>query len=289
MKRILMAVILFTGCYTTVFAQPSDWQEVEQIFGRKGTVQGEMLKVTFPRSDLSVKIEGIKIDPGLALTTWIGFEKTGNSVLMMGDMVLLQKEVTPVLSKLTTSGVQVTALHNHLIGTEPSVMYLHFSGAGEPKKLAEAMNSALSLTGTPVGTLESPVSPAKTDWSKVETILGKTGAKKENLLQVGFPRKESIKENGVDVPPFLGVATGMNLEMLDDKRAAATGDFVLLADEVNPVAKALTESGIAVTAVHSHMLHESPRLFFLHFWGVAEPEKIARGLKSALDKTNSVR
>jgi len=278
------------GYHTAAFAQQSDWQEVEHVFGRKGMAQEKMLKVTFPRADLSVKIGVVKISPGLALTSWIGFEDTGKTVLMMGDLVLLQKEVMTVVSKLSASGVQVTALHNHLIGTEPPVMYLHFSGRGEPKKLAETMRSALSTTGTPMGAQEA-ASPAttKVDWSRVEAIIGKSGSKKGNLLQMGFPRKEKIREDGMDIPPFMGVGTGINLEMMDDGKVAATGDFVLIADEVNPVIKALIEGGITVSAVHSHMLQESPRLFFLHFWGVDEPEKIARGLKTALDQTDSVK
>src|SRR6185369_9863489 len=167
------------------------------------------------------------------------------------------------------------------------VMYLHFSSNGDPRKLAEAMRAALSLTETPME-VQQPAASQTTAvvWTKVEAIFGKAGQKKGNLLQLGFPRQETIKEHGMEVPPFLGMATAINMQAVGNK-AATTGDFVLLAEEVNPVVQALTGHNIAVTAIHSHMLHESPRLFFLHFWGHDEPEKLASGLKAALDKTNS--
>lgn len=289
MKRIFMVIALLMGSVTAVFAQSPDWQGVEKVLGRKGTVQGDMFKITFPRTDLSVKVGDVPVEPGLALTSWIGFNGMGTRAMMMGDLVLLENEVTPVMTKLVAAGIQLTALHNHLIGTKPVVMYLHFGGEGDSRKLAEAMRSALALTRTPMETPAPAASPeTSAAWAKVEAVFGKTGQKKGNLFQVSFPRKETITEKGVEVPPYLGMATGINLQMVGSK-AAATGDFVLVADEVNPVVKALVEHGIAVTAIHSHMLYESPRLFFLHFWGYDEPEKLANGLKAALDRTNSVK
>ncbi len=267
-------------------AQPMGWQGVEAALGRKGTVQEDMLKVTFPRSDLKVTVGEIPIEPGLALTSWIGFKGSEKNAMMMGDLVLLEKEVSPVMSQLVAKGIDITALHNHLLNETPTVMYLHFSGNGAPGKLAEAMRSALSMTGTPMEAKKSAApQTAAIDWTKVETIFARTGQKKGNLLQLSFSRKETIKEHGMVVPPYLGMATGINIQAVGNK-AAATGDFVLLGDEVNPVVKALTSHNIAVTAIHSHMLLESPRLFFLHFWGYDDPEKLASGLKTALDNTN---
>ena len=286
MKRIVLVSILLICSSTFVLAEQRDWQGVESALGRKGTVQEDMLKVAFPRTDLSVKVGEVPVEPGLALTSWIGFKGTEKNAMMMGDLVLLEREVAPVMAQLLAKGIEVTALHNHILNESPIVMYLHFSGNGDPRKLAEAMRSALSLTGTPTVMLP-PVTSQTTavDWTRVETIIAKTGQKKGNLLQLSFPRKETIKEHEMDVPPFMGMATGINIQAVGNK-AATTGDFVLLADEVNPVVKALTSHNIAVTAIHSHMLHESPRLFFLHFWGYDEPEKLARGLKAALNQTN---
>ncbi len=286
MKRALLLFALVLWSFTSANAQPADWQGVEEALGRKGTVQGDMFKITFPRTDLSVKVGDVPVEPDLALTSRIGFKGMEKRAMMMGDLVLLENEVAPVMAKLVAEGIKITALHNHLIGTTPPVIYLHFSGEGDPRKLAGALRAAFALTHTPMETPAPSASPATpVDWAKVEAILGKSGQKKGGLLQVSFPRKEKIVEKGMEVPPYLGMATGINLQMVDGK-AATTGDFVLVADEVNPVVKALVGQGIAVTAIHSHMLYESPRLFFLHFWGYDEPEKLAKGLKAALDNIN---
>lgn len=286
MKRALLLFALVLWSFTSVYAQPAGWDGVEKVLGRKGTVQGKMFKITCPRTDLSVRVGAVPVAPGLALTSWIGFKGMGNRAMMMGDLVLLENEVAPVMTKLVAEGIKITALHNHLIGTTPTIIYLHFSGEGDPRKLAGALRAALSVTSTPMAPPASAeATPNPVDWAKVEAILGKGGQKKGNLFQVSFPRKEKIVENGMEVPPYLGMATGINLQMVDGK-AATTGDFVLIGSEVNPVVKALIDHGLAVTAIHSHMLYESPRLFFLHFWGYDEPEKLAKGLKAALDNIN---
>ncbi len=287
MKRAQVAGIVMSLMLlgASAFGQSIDWKGVEEASGRKGAVQADMLKVTFPRTDLSVKVGDVPVEPGLALTSWIGFKTMGKRAMMMGDLVLLENEVAPVMAKLVAEGVKITALHNHLIGSTPVVMYLHFSGEGNPEKLAGAMRSALTMTATPL-VASTPSETAKpADWAKVEVIFGKAGQKKGNLLQLGFPRKETIKEKGMVVSPYLGVANSINMQMVGTK-AATTGDFVIIGSEVNPVIKALVDHGLTVTAVHSHMLFESPRLFFLHFWGYDEPEKIAMGLKAALGKIN---
>lgn len=287
MKKFFLVITFLLGFASALFAQSYEWQQVEAALGRKGTVQEDMLKVTFPRTDLSVKVGDITVEPGLALTSWIGFKGSENNAMMMGDLVLLDREVSPVIAMLVAKGIEVTAIHNHILNESPAVKYLHFSGNGAPLKLAEGMRAALSLTGTPID-IQQPSTTQTTliDWTKVEAIFVKTGQKKGNMFQLGFPRKESIKEHGMEVSPYMGMATGINMQAVGNK-AATTGDFVLLAEEVNPVVKALTSYNIAVTAIHSHMLNESPRLFFLHFWGYDDPEKLASGLKTALDKTNS--
>lgn len=284
MKRALWLFGFFLFGLIPSYAQTTGWDGVENAVGRKGAVQGDMFKITFPRSDLSVRIGEVPVEPGLALTSWIGFKKMGKQAMMMGDLVLLEDEVAPVEAKLVTEGVKLTALHNHLVGSKPVVLYLHFSGEGNPEKLAGVMRSALAVTATPMTPPAiEPTPPA--DWAKVEAIFGKTGQKKGNILQLGFPRKEKIKEKGMEVSSYLGMANSINMQMVGTK-AATTGDFVLIGSEVNPVVKELIDHGLTVTAIHSHMLFESPRLFFLHFWGYDEPEKLATGLKAALGKVN---
>ena len=259
---------------------------LNNVFGKKGTVQGMVYRITYPRSDLKVKINEFSVAPGLALTSWIGILFMGNESMMMGDLVLLDTEEAAVVSKLVSSGLSITAIHNHLTNEKPAIKYIHFSGSGDPLKLAASIKSVLGITGTPLVPPVAQQPMASPDWSKVEAILGKTGKHNGQILSYTFPRKEKLMEGGMEMPPSIGMATGINFQM-DGNKAGITGDFVLLADEVNPVVKALTENGIVVTAIHNHMLFDDPRLFMMHFWAVDDPEKLATGLKAALDKTNS--
>lgn len=259
---------------------------LNNAFGRKGMVQGLVYRITFPRSDLKVKVNDFSVSPGLALTSWIGFMTMGHESMIMGDLVLLDTEVGPVVAKLVASHLSLTAIHNHLVNEKPAIKYIHISGSGDALQLAEAIKSVLAVTGTPLTPPPGQIQTGSPDWSKVEAILGKSGKHNGQLLQYTFPRKEKLMESGMEMPPPIGMATGINFQM-DGSNSGITGDFVLLADEVNPVVKALTENGIAVTAIHNHMLYDDPRLFMMHFWAVNDPEKLAIGLKAALDKTNS--
>ncbi|MBI1806859.1 MAG: DUF1259 domain-containing protein [Ignavibacteria bacterium] len=288
MKRVMVLTALVLSSCLLVIGQTQNWSEVEKVFEKKGTVKGDAFKIAFPRTDVHVTVDSVTIESGLALTSWIGFKQMNDHSMMMGDLVLLEHEVDPVLKKLVASGIEVTALHNHLLGESPKVMYLHFGGSGDATQLAQKMKEVLSRTGTPIGPqpLQRAEQVVEIDWSTVETQLGHTGQHKGPLIQFSIPRAETITEHGAEIPALLGMATAINIQKAGEK-AATTGDFVLLADEVNPVVKALTEHGIAVTAIHNHMLYDSPRLFMVHFWGYDQPENLARGLKAALDKTNS--
>ena len=286
MKRCCLLIIVFL---TVVSAQQPNWQSVENTLGRKGVVQGDMYKVTFPRSDTRVSVGDVVIEPGLALTSWVAFMSRGDHVMLMGDLVLLETEIAPVEKTLIENHLEISAIHNHVLEEQPKIIYMHIAGEGKAETLAEAVNNVLRQTATLLGPSQLSPKPTAIDWSNVESVLGLTGKHNGNLLQLSLPRKEKITEHGMDIPPFMGMATAINLQRVDSQRAATTGDFVLLADEVNPVVKALNEHAIVVTALHSHMLFESPRLFFLHFWAVGDPKKIAEGLKAAVDKTNSVK
>lgn len=290
MKKTITS-ITFLMSFLFCNAQQNDWTGVEQVFGKKGGVQEGVLKITFPRFDLKVNIGEFQVESGLALTSWIGFIRAGNHLMvmddktmMMGDLVLLDKEVAPVIAKLVSVNLEITAVHNHLVGESPNIKYIHFAGKGDGVKLAEAIRSVISLTGTPLTPPQTPDPKVVPDWSQVEVILGNSGKHNGNLLLFSFPRLEKLTDSGMEMPPYMGMATAINFQM-DGNKAAITGDFVLLADEVNPVIKALTENGISVTALHNHMLYDNPRLFMLHFWAVDAPEKLAIGLKAALDKT----
>ena len=258
---------------------------LNNVFGKKGTVTGNVYKITYPRSDLKVKVGDFNVAPGLALGTWVGIISMGDHAMMMGDLVLLDSEVPKVINKLMEQNLEVTAIHNHLINETPAVKYIHYHGEGNATELAQKIKAVLEVTGTPLIT-PSTQNQAQVDWSKVTAILGTTGKQNGILLSYTFPRNEETKESGMEMPPAMGMATAINFQM-SGIQAAITGDFVLLADEVNPVVKTLTENGIMPTAIHSHMLHDEPRLFMMHFWAIDNPEKLAKGLKAALDKTNS--
>ena len=263
-----------------------DSTALNNVFGKKGIVSGSVYKITYPRSDLKVKVGDFNVAPGLALGTWVGIINMGNHSMMMGDLVLLDSEVPKAISKLMEENLEITAIHNHLINETPAVKYIHYHGEGDAVTLAKEIKEVLQVTGTPLAPPATPTQTQSIDWNKVTAILGSTGKQNGMLLQYAFPRNEKLTESGMEMPPSMGMATAINFQM-DGSRAAITGDFVMLADEVNPVIKALTENGITPTAIHSHMLHDEPRLFMMHFWAVDDPEKLAKGLKAALDKTNS--
>ena len=268
---------------------PQEWKSVEDALGRKGSIQpGDVFKFSLPRSDMKVTVAGTPIKAGLALGSWLAFKKVGNEAVMMGDLVLLQSEVEPVMLKLQREGIEQTAVHNHLLNENPRVMYMHVAEHGDARKLASALKDALALTKTP----NSPASSAKQtnlgiDTGQIDKTLGYQGKNNNGIYQFSVPRAESISDMGTDIPPSMGTATSINFQPTANGRAAITGDFVLIGSEVNPVIRALRENGIQVTAVHSHMLTENPRLFFMHFWANDDALKLAKGLRAAIDKTNA--
>jgi len=259
---------------------------LDKVFGRKGAVTGNVYRVAFPRSDVKISVGDFSVAPGLALTSWVALHRMGSESMMMGDLCMLDSEEPAVVAKLVELGLGVTAIHNHLVGEKPAIKFLHFSGSGDALALAGKIKQVFALTGTPIAAPAATGSTAVPDWSAVEAVLGTKGKKNGSVLSYGFPRAERLMESGMEMPAPMGMATGINLQM-DGTRAATTGDFVLLADEVNKVVAALETHGITVTAIHNHMLYDEPRLFMLHFWGVGEPGRLAQGLKAALEKTNS--
>jgi hypothetical protein len=264
-----------------------DRESVENIFGKKGTMQDGALKFTFPRYDLKVTIGSVLIEPELALTSWMAFHQVGNQSMVMGDLVLLEREIDLVVLRLIANNIKITALHNHLLYELPRIMYLHISGTGDAVRLAQGIKNALSVTQTPhVGHTVSQALP-QGYWNIVEGIMGKKGNKVGKVIQFSFPRADNIKEFGVQIPPSMGISQAVNFQA-EGQNTATTGDFVLIAKEVNPVIRTLKQYGITVTAIHNHMLYESPRLFYLHFWAVDTPEKLAYGLRQALGQTNTV-
>lgn len=287
MKQLFVFLILIGFCPAVLADADTAKSDLEKIFGQKGAAQEDIMKFTFLRSDLKVKMGAIAVAPGLALTSWAGFKIMGDHSIVMGDLVLTDKEVQSVVKKCGENGIEITALHNHLIGSTPNLMYLHYAGRGDPSKLANSIKAVLGVTKTPIGKPGSTQQERKTkDLAQLESILGRAGHQKGRLIQFSVERQDKIIENEMEISSALGVAMPINFEIVGEK-AAATGDFVLTADEVNPVIKALSENNIQITAVHNHMLRESPRLFFLHFWGYDTPETLAKGIRAALAHVNA--
>jgi len=285
------AVVIMTAI--GAHAQPgAEWAAVEQALGSKGAVQaGDVFRVGMPRSDLKVTVQGVAVRPGFALGSYAAFHKMGKGAMVMGDLVLLDEEVPKVMSGLMEHGLRITALHNHLNEMSPHVMYMHYSGQGDPVELAKALREALSASGTPFGAPPAGVvaDTSAIDQKPVEAALGRSGRVTNGILQVVVGRAERITEGGMELLPAMGVATVLNFQPTDDGKAAITGDFVLIAPEVNKVARTLREHGIQVTAIHNHALADTPRLVYMHFWAHDEPVKLAQGLRAALALTNSAK
>jgi hypothetical protein len=278
---------------TSAHAAEIDWQKVDDALGRKAAVSGDAHRYGFPRTDLTVTLDGVSIKPALALGGWVALKPMHDEAMVMGDLVLLESEVNPVMLKLIEGGLEITAVHNHLLRASPATFYLHVGGHGDPAKLAAAIHDALAVSKTPLATPAAP-GPAPAidlDTAQLDQIIGAKGQANGGVYQFNVPRRDPVAEEGMQLTPPapLGVAIGINFQPTGGGKAAITGDFVLTNDEVNPVIKELRANGIDVTAVHSHMLDEQPRLFFLHFWAVDDALKLAKGLRAALDKTASTK
>jgi len=277
---------------TAANAQAIDWEKVDAAFGRKpAVVAGDVHRYGFPRSDLQVTLDGVQIKTPFALGGWIALKPAHGGVMAMGDLVLLESEVNPVMAKLIAGGLEVTAVHNHLLRASPATFYMHVGGHGDAVKLAAAIREALSESKTPLSPPAAPAAPPAIDLDtgQLDQIIGVKGNNAGGVYQFGVPRREQITESGVVLTPVgpLGVAHAINFQPTGNAKAAITGDFVLLGNEVNPVLRTLRENGVDVTALHSHMLGDEPRLYFMHFWANDDAVKLARALRAALEKTTA--
>jgi Domain of Unknown Function (DUF1259) len=273
-------------------AQAIDWDKIDATFARKAAVAGEIHRYGFPRTDLQVTLDGVTIRPAFALGGWIAFEPMRDTAMVMGDLVLLQSEVNPVMAKLLEGGLEVTAVHNHLLRAEPLTFYMHVGGHGDPAKMAETIRNALAVSKTPLTPPAAPAAPPAIDLdtAQLDQIIGAKGAANGGVYQFNVPRRDPITEGGMMVGmPAMGGATAINFQPTGDGKAAITGDFVLIGTEVNDVVRTLRSNGIDVTAIHSHMLTEQPRIIFMHFWANDDAMKLAKALRAALDKTASVK
>ncbi len=282
--RSVRMVVLMLLLPTIAAAQAIDTTKIDQALGRSGQKFGDVYKIGFPRTDLHVSVNGLAIKPGLALGSWAAFMGTDDHAMVMGDLVLLEDELNPVMEKLRVASFQISAVHNHLIAETPHVMYMHYMGLGPAAQLAASLKNALAVSKTPLdkpaSAAEEPTPPA---WVKaVEDSVGRKGTFRGGVLSYGVPRGQPVTMDGMTIAPSAGVAEAINFQAADSGNVATTGDFVLTAEEVNPVIAELQTHQILVTALHSHMLTEQPRLFFMHFWAIGSPGSVGGGIAAAL-------
>jgi hypothetical protein len=290
LQKLALAALL-TGASGGSLAADNDWQaRVGEALGKPGAAApGGIYRVGLPRTDLKVTLDGVELKPGFALGGWLAFEKMSEQGMVMGDLVLTESEVAPVMTKLAAGGIEVTALHNHLLRNQPFTMYMHVLGQGDPVKMAAVLHAALAESKTPLSAAApAPASPPQIDLDTVaiDQTLGAKGTNNGGVYQFSIPRAEPIKDGNMDVPPPMGSANAINFQPTGGGKAAITGDFVLIGKEVNPVLKALRDHGIEVTAIHNHMLDDQPHLYFMHFWANDDARKLAEGLKAALAHVN---
>lgn len=294
MRKTISALMAIGVCLiATVHAQDVSWQQVDETLGRKPAVAGDVHRYGFPRTDLTVILDGVTIKPALALGGWVAFKPAHGGVMAMGDLVLLESEINPVMLKMMAGGLKITAVHNHLLGASPATFYMHVAGHGDPVRIATAIKDALAESKTPLSVPAPVAAPPAVDLdtAQLDQIIGVKGQANGGVYQFNVPRRDPITEDGMQLSPVgpMGVATAINFQPTGGGKAAITGDFVLTGEEVNPVIMALRSHGIAVTALHNHMLDEQPRLFFMHFWANDDAVKLANGVRAALDKTASTK
>jgi uncharacterized protein DUF1259 len=284
----LLTLVATLSIPTLLNAADIDWKKVDAALGKTAAVSGEVHRYGLPRSDLHVTLDGVAIKPALALGGWVAFAPMHGQAMVMGDVVLLESEITPVMTKLLDGGLDITAIHNHILRASPATFYMHVGGHGDPEKMAAIIRSALSASNTPFDPPATTAGPAPTvdlDTAKLDQIIGVRGTANGGVYQFAVPRRDPILESGMQVNGPLGGANAINFQPTGNGKAAITGDFLVTGNEVNPLIRALRAGDIEVTAIHSHMLDEQPRMFFIHFWANEDALKLARGIRTALETT----
>jgi len=290
MKRNLTLLMLVAAMAFPALAKAADidWKKVDAALGKTAAVSGEVHRYGLPRSDLHVTLDGVTIKSALALGGWVAFAPMHGEAMVMGDLVLSETEITPVMTKLLEGGLDITAIHNHILRASPATFYMHVGGHGDPEKMAAVIRSALSASKTPFDPPPTTAGPAPTvdlDTAKLDEIMGVKGTTNGGVYQFGVPRRDPVMESGMQVNGPLGGANAINFQPTGNGKAAITGDFLVTGNEVNPLIRALRAGDIEVTAIHSHMLDEQPRMFFIHFWANDDALKLARNVRTALETT----
>jgi hypothetical protein len=277
------------GAQPVMHIEPLDTSLIERITGIKGKSNKGEYKITIPQNDLDIEVDGFRIIPAMGLGTWIAFTPVPEGAMVMGDIVLTENDLKQVQARVIQEGLTITAIHNHFVRNHPNVMYMHIGGAGNTEMMARKARAVLDQVATSRGhnpaAASVPDVPFSIDSKKLDGIIGSSGEMAKGVYKYTIGRPDiALKEHGVPVSTFLGFNTWAAFQGSED-RAAVAGDFTMTENEVAPVIKALVEHGIEVVAVHNHMVHEQPRIFFLHYWGLGKAEELAKGLRAALDQT----
>jgi len=290
-RSLPLFLVLLATTATCADAAEIDWTKVDQALGKPGAIQpGGVHKWGLPRTDLKITVDGVQLKPTFALGSWVAFMPMDGNAMLMGDLVLTEDEVSPVMKRLIEGGVEISAIHNHLLRTSPAVFYMHVGGRGDPVKMAETLRAGLALSHTPIGIpAAGPAPTLDLDMAAIDSALSAKGTANGGVYQFSIARLEAITDAGMAVPPSLGTAIAINFQPLGGGKAAITGDFVLMGSEVNSVLKSLRDNNIEVTALHSHMVNDSPHVLFMHFWATDDAVVLAKHLRMALDLTNSKR
>ena len=268
-----------------------DTATIERVMGMKGKSNNGEYKVTIPQNDLDVKVDGFKIIPAMGLGTWVAFTPAANGVMIMGDLIVTETDLKPVQQEIIRQGLTSTAIHNHFIRNHPNIMFMHMGGSGSTEVMAQKAKAVLDKIkelrgGDPSkGTASNEAVENTLDTKRLDAILGYKAEMSKGVYKYTIGRPDvDLREHGAKITTFFGFNTWAAFQGSPDK-AAVAGDFVMLEDEVEPVLKALIENGIEVVALHNHMVHEKPHVFFLHYWGVGSAEHLAKVLRAALDHT----
>ena len=283
-RPFLLGITILAVAAVSARCDEANWRAVAEALGKAGAETPDgVYRVGLPRTDLKVIVDGVELKPALALGSWLAFRLTGEKAAVMGDLVLTGEEVSPAMKKLAATGIEVTALHNHLLRALPATFYMHIRAYGDPVKLAAALRDGLALSHTPLAALSTALAPLNLDTTMIDHIIGVLGKANGGVYQLSLKRSGTVSDAGMVVSDTMGTAEVINFQSSGEGKAAISGDLVLTADEVNPVLKILRDNDIEVTALHNHMLDDEPRLFFVHFWANDDLAKLAAGLRAALD------
>lgn len=310
MKKILQLFIIFLVLHNVCYGQkhndtkkgqkmemdnikPLDIASIEKITGMKGKENNGQYKITVPQNDLNVTVDGFKIIPAMGLGSWVAFSPSSEGAMIMGDIVLTETDLAPFEQEVIHQGLTISAIHNHFLRNHPAVMYMHIGGMGKTDLLAQKVKAVFDkvkeLRGKDPASAPADSVVNTIDTKKLDAIIGSKGEMSKGVYKYTIGRPDvDLKERGLRVTSFGGFNTWAAWQGTED-RAAVAGDFTMLENEVEPVIKALIENGIEVVALHNHMVHEQPRIFFLHYWGVGPAEKLAKGLKAALNETGKAK